>query len=76
MLPEKEDIIWDKIVLGEITLKIKSFGAKLFMNKILFSIKNDPSSNNLNNCKIELYEYFNKNKYSVQFELNEMKESI
>ena len=75
MLPEKGDIVWEKIVLGKKEIKFNTLGAKLFMNRILLSTKKDSTSKNVNKCIDELLEYLSKNETSMISELNEIRGS-
>jgi hypothetical protein len=71
MLPTRENLIWKKMVLGELHVKAKTLGAKFMMNRIILEVKNDPSTSNIQKCIDELYEYFISNENIIQSEFNE-----
>ena len=71
MLPTRDNLIWKKMVLGELHVKVKTLGAKFMMNRIILEVKNDPSTSNIQKCIDELYEYFISNENIIQSEFNE-----
>jgi hypothetical protein len=60
MLPAKSNIIWKKLIKGEIKHQFKSVPAGLIISRISRSIKNDESPGNINKCLDEVYEFFKK----------------
>jgi hypothetical protein len=70
-VPSKSNKAWQDIVTGKKTYQLKFLAAKILLGRLTRSVKEDPSSDNINASVDQLYAIFanNVNMPSVQDDL-------
>jgi len=60
-LPNKSNHVWQDIVTGKKTYKLKFLAAKILLSRLTRSAKDDQSTENINACVDQLYAIFANN---------------
>ena len=72
MLPSVSHYIWKDMVLGKKQYQFQLLAAKIMMNRIILSTKNDPSPLNINKCVSEVHAFFVKNEKIAQNDIKQI----
>jgi hypothetical protein len=69
MMPDITDSRWEQLVLGLRKYQFHLLSVKILMSRTYVSIKQDPSKENIEKCKRNVYEFFVKNEKISQNDL-------
>jgi hypothetical protein len=69
MIPDINDERWDTLILNRGDYQFHLLSVKILMSRVYINIKKDPTDENINKCKNEVYEFFIKNEKISQNDL-------
>ena len=69
MIPELNDKRWNILILNQRQYQFHLLSLKILMSRVYMNIKKDPSKENIEKCKQEVYEFFVKNEKISQKDL-------
>ena len=70
MIPDIANERWENLILGVDRYQFHLLSVKILMNRTFISIKRDPSRENIEKCKRDIYEFFVKNEKISQNDLS------
>ena len=69
MIPDLIDKRWNILILNQRQYQFHLLSLKILMSRVYMNIKKDPSNENIEKCKQEVYEFFVKNEKISQKDL-------
>ena len=69
MIPDLIDKRWNILILNQRQYQFHLLSLKILMSRVYMNIKKDPSKENIEKCKQEVYEFFVKNEKISQKDL-------
>lgn len=76
MIPDINDKRWEELILNPKRYQFHLLSLKILMSRVYGKLKSDPSKENIDRCKMEVYDFFVKNEQISRNDLNLIFERI